>query len=64
MDVTSRESILEAKKVIEAKEGKLHVLVNKCVQLPFGSNLDHLKEIAHAILTIQRRRRRSPHRMA
>jgi hypothetical protein len=29
MDVTSRDSILEAKKVIEEKEGKLHILVNK-----------------------------------
>lgn len=43
MDVTSRESILEAKKVIQEKEGKLHVLVNKCVQLPFNFQLDHLK---------------------
>jgi hypothetical protein len=29
MDVTSRDNILEAKKVIEEKEGKLHILVNK-----------------------------------
>lgn len=29
LDVTSRESILAAKKVIEEKEGKLHILVNK-----------------------------------
>lgn len=39
MDVTSRESILEAKKVIEEKEGKLHVLVNKCVRLPSSLNI-------------------------
>lgn len=31
MDVTSRESIQEAKKLIQEKEGKLHILVNKCV---------------------------------
>ena len=31
MDVTNRESILQAKKLIEEKEGKLHLLVNKCV---------------------------------
>ena len=29
MDVTNKESILAAKKIIEQKEGKLHVLVNK-----------------------------------
>ncbi len=29
MDVTSKESILEAKKVLQEKEGKLHILVNK-----------------------------------
>lgn len=29
MDVTSRESITEAKKVIQEKEGRLHILVNK-----------------------------------
>ncbi len=29
LDVSSRESILEAKKLIEEKEGKLHILVNK-----------------------------------
>lgn len=33
MDVTVKASILEAKKVIEQKEGKLHILVNKCVVL-------------------------------
>jgi hypothetical protein len=31
MDVTSRESIMEGKKFIEEKEGKLHILVNKYV---------------------------------
>jgi enoyl-[acyl-carrier-protein] reductase (NADH) len=31
MDVTSRESIAEGKKLIEENEGKLHILVNKCV---------------------------------
>ena len=31
MDVTSRESILEVKKLIQEKEGKLHILVNKYV---------------------------------
>lgn len=31
MDVTSRESISEVKKLIQEKEGKLHILVNKCV---------------------------------
>ena len=31
MDVTSKPSILEAKKVIQEKEGKLHILVNKWV---------------------------------
>lgn len=30
LDVSSRESILEAKKLIEEKEGKLHILINKC----------------------------------
>jgi hypothetical protein len=29
LDVSSRESILEAKKLIGEKEGKLHILVNK-----------------------------------
>jgi NAD(P)-dependent dehydrogenase (short-subunit alcohol dehydrogenase family) len=29
--VTDRDSIVSAKKVIEEKEGKLHILVNKCV---------------------------------
>jgi len=32
MDVTDRESILHAKKVIEEKEGKLHILVNNAGQ--------------------------------
>jgi hypothetical protein len=32
MDVTSRDSIAEGKKFIEEKEGKLHILVNKCVR--------------------------------
>jgi hypothetical protein len=31
MDVTDKDSILEAKKNIEEKEGKLHILVNKYV---------------------------------
>lgn len=31
MDVTSRESIAKGKKLIEENEGKLHILVNKCV---------------------------------
>ena len=30
-DVTDRESILAAKKVVEEKDGKLHILVNKYV---------------------------------
>lgn len=29
MDVTSKESILQARKEIETKEGKLDILVNK-----------------------------------
>ena len=29
MDVTDRDSILEAKKVIQQADGKLHILVNK-----------------------------------
>lgn len=29
MDVTNKESILAGKKIIQDKEGKLHVLVNK-----------------------------------
>jgi NAD(P)-dependent dehydrogenase (short-subunit alcohol dehydrogenase family) len=29
LDVSSRESIIEAKTLIEQKEGKLHILVNK-----------------------------------
>ena len=29
LDVSSRESIIEAKNLIEEKEGKLHILVNK-----------------------------------
>lgn len=29
MDVTDKASIVDAKKVIEEKEGKLHILVNK-----------------------------------
>jgi hypothetical protein len=33
MDVTDKESILKVKTYIEEKEGKLHVLVNKLVQL-------------------------------
>lgn len=31
VDVTNKESIAKAKKYIEEKEGKLHILVNKCV---------------------------------
>ncbi len=31
MDVTDKESILSATKVLEEQEGKLHILVNKCV---------------------------------
>ncbi|KAJ7366626.1 NAD(P)-binding protein [Mycena albidolilacea] len=42
MDVTSRESIQEAKKLIQEKEGKLHILVNNAGQVgptsPFLSN--------------------------
>ncbi|KAJ7163298.1 NAD(P)-binding protein [Mycena filopes] len=42
MDVTSRESISEAKKVIQEKEGKLHILVNNAGQVgptsPFMGN--------------------------
>ncbi|KAJ7212279.1 NAD(P)-binding protein [Mycena pura] len=33
MDVTSRESILEVKKLIQDKEGKLHILVNNAGQV-------------------------------
>ncbi|KAF7297816.1 NAD(P)-binding protein [Mycena kentingensis (nom. inval.)] len=33
MDVTSRESILEVKKLIQGKEGKLHILVNNAGQV-------------------------------
>ncbi|KAF8916977.1 hypothetical protein CPB85DRAFT_1287008 [Mucidula mucida] len=33
MDVTSKESILEAKKVLQEKEGKLHILVNNAGQV-------------------------------
>ncbi|EKM79379.1 hypothetical protein AGABI1DRAFT_58947 [Agaricus bisporus var. burnettii JB137-S8] len=44
MDVTSKESILAAKKVIEEKEGKLHILVNNAGQVgptsPFMENPD------------------------
>lgn len=36
MDVTSKESILAAKKVIEEKEGKLHILVNKLIVFLIG----------------------------
>ena len=32
MDATNKDSILSAKKEIADKEGKLHVLVNKCVR--------------------------------
>lgn len=35
MDVTNKESISQAKSIIEAQEGKLHILVNKCAG--FGS---------------------------
>jgi hypothetical protein len=31
LDVSNRDSIIEAKKLIEEKEGKLHILVNKYV---------------------------------
>lgn len=31
MDVTNKESIAKAKKSIEEKEGRLHILVNKYV---------------------------------
>ena len=31
LDVSNRDSILEAKKTVEEKEGKLHILVNKYV---------------------------------
>lgn len=33
MDVTNKESIMEVKKLIQEKEGKLHILVNKSVQI-------------------------------
>jgi NAD(P)-dependent dehydrogenase (short-subunit alcohol dehydrogenase family) len=36
MDVTNKESILAVKKLIEEKEGKLHILVNKSVVLSIG----------------------------
>ena len=32
LDVSNRESIIEAKKLIEEKEGRLHILVNKYVR--------------------------------
>ncbi|KAJ7288521.1 hypothetical protein C8J57DRAFT_1047080 [Mycena rebaudengoi] len=42
MDVTSRESIMEVKKLIQEKEGKLHILVNNAGQVgptsPFLGN--------------------------
>lgn len=31
VDVTDRDSILQAKKVIEDADGVLHILVNKCI---------------------------------
>lgn len=31
MDVTNKESITEGKKFIEERDGKVHILVNKCV---------------------------------
>jgi len=31
MDVTSKESIIDGKGIIDEKEGKLHILVNKLV---------------------------------
>ena len=34
LDVSNRDSILEAKKTVEEKEGKLHILVNKYVCRP------------------------------
>ncbi|KAK7056984.1 hypothetical protein VNI00_002702 [Paramarasmius palmivorus] len=44
MDVTDKKSILEAKKVLQEKEGKLHILVNNAGQVgpvsPFMSNPD------------------------
>ncbi|KAI0056537.1 short-chain dehydrogenase [Artomyces pyxidatus] len=44
LDVTSRESILEAKKFIEEKEGRLHILVNNAgavgPTVPFMNNPD------------------------
>jgi hypothetical protein len=59
MDVTSRESISEGKKVIEEKEGRIHILVNKFVGTsvfllelfinvstqcwPIGTNVDFLQ---------------------
>lgn len=52
LDVTSRESILEAKKVIEEKEGKLHVLVNKCVQLPLSFDIIHPMTIQAKVLML------------
>ncbi|KIY71729.1 short-chain dehydrogenase [Cylindrobasidium torrendii FP15055 ss-10] len=38
MDVTSKDSILEAKKVIEEKDGKLHILINNAGQVGPTSN--------------------------
>lgn len=35
MDVMNKDSILEAKKVIQEKEGSLHILVNKYVSIIF-----------------------------
>jgi hypothetical protein len=34
LDVSNRDSIIEAKKLIEEKEGRLHILVNKYVSWP------------------------------
>lgn len=33
MDVTNKESIAQVKSNIEAQEGKIHILVNKCIRL-------------------------------
>jgi hypothetical protein len=41
MDVTDRETILEAKKAIEESDGKLHILVNWCVVCFFRRRCSH-----------------------
>lgn len=37
MDVTDKQSILQARDVIAEKEGRIHILVNKCILESRGS---------------------------